>query len=257
MKILILEDEHRAALDLQATIYELMPEAEVVAILDSVESAVLWFKKNTLPDMAFFDIQLADGLSFDIFDEVIVACPVVFCTAFDEYALQAFRVNGVDYILKPFDRDAVRRSIDKVKALDNFFQRREGIDLEKKIVKLLESVRPSMKKNVFLVAHRDKFLPISVADIAYFFIEHEVTFLHTFDNRKFVLNQTLDELEKVLEPRQFYRANRQFLVHVIAVQEVEQYFARKLRLKLSVQTKESIVISKAKATEFLQWLEGQ
>jgi DNA-binding LytR/AlgR family response regulator len=256
MKILILEDEQRAALDLQATILEIVPEADILAILDSVESAIAWFQKNPAPDLAFFDIQLADGLSFDIFEEVKVECPVVFCTAFDEYALQAFQVISVDYILKPFDKEAVRRAIDKVKALDNFFQKREG-DLEKKITRLLESVRPAGAKTTFLVSHRDKMLPISVSDIAYFSIEHEVTFLHTFDQRRFMLNQTLDELEKVLDPKQFFRANRQFLVHAKAVEEVENYFARKLLLKLKTATKEPVIVSKAKASEFLLWLEGR
>jgi two-component system, LytTR family, response regulator LytT len=256
MKILIIEDEQRAALDLQATIKEVMPEAVMLGILDSVESAITWFNTNPTPDLAFFDIQLADGLSFDIFEEVKVECPVVFCTAFDEYALQAFQVNGVDYILKPFDKEAVRRALDKVKALDNFFQKRDG-SLEKKLANLLESVRPAAAKTTFLVSLRDKLLPISISDIAYFYIENELTFIHTFDNRRFMLNQTLDELEKILDPQRFFRANRQFLVNAKAVEEVSPYFARKLLLKLKTQTKEPIIVSKAKASEFLQWLEAR
>lgn len=256
MKILIVEDEQRAALDLQATIRDILPDAEFLGILDAVEGAITWFQQHPSPDLAFFDIQLADGLSFDIFEEARVECPVVFCTAFDEYALQAFQVNGVDYILKPFDKEAVRRALDKVQALDNFFQKRDG-SLEKKLARLLESVRQPAAKTTFLVSQRDKLMPITIAEIAYFYIEHELTFIHTFDNRRFVINQTLDELEKVLDSRLFYRANRQFLVHAKAIVEVEQYFARKLLLKLSTQTKEPIIVSKAKASEFLQWLEGR
>lgn len=255
MRILIVEDEQRTALDLQSTIRELIPEAVFVATLDSVESSVSWFGKNPIPDLAFFDIQLADGLSFDIFNEVKVECPVIFCTAFDEHALRAFQVNGVDYILKPFDRESVRRALDKVKSLENFFQKREG-NLESRIAKLLSEARQPATKSTFLVSQRDKILPIAVADIAYFYIEHEVTFLHTFDNRRFMLSHTLDELEKMLDPRQFYRANRQFLVHAKAITEVEQYFARKLLLRLNAQTKEPIVVSKARASEFLQWMEN-
>lgn len=256
MNILIVEDEHRAALDLQNTIREILPEANITAILDSVESAIVWLNKHESPDLAFFDIQLADGLSFEIFGEAKVECPVVFCTAFDEYALQAFQVNGVDYILKPFDREAVRRAIDKVKALDNFFQKRDG-SLERKLANLLDNLRRPAAKTTFLVSQREKMMPINVSEIAYFYIEHEVTFLHTFDNRRFMLNQTLDELEKVLDTRQFYRANRQFLVNADAIHEVEQYFARKLLLKIKAQTKEPIIVSKAKASEFLLWLEGR
>ncbi len=256
MKILIIEDEQRAAKDLEATIKSVLPGALFLGILDSVESAIGWFGNNPAPDLAFFDIQLADGLSFDIFEEAKVACPVVFCTAFDEYALQAFQVNGVDYILKPFDQEAVRRAINKVQALENFFQKRDG-DLEKRLSKLLESVRPTQAKNTFLVSHRDKMIPVSVAEIAYFSIENELTFIHTFDNRRFMLAHTLDDLEKLLDHRLFYRANRQFLVNANAIDSVEQYFARKLLLKLKAQTKEQVVVSKAKASEFLLWLEGR
>lgn len=256
MKILIVEDEQRTAQDLQATIREVLPDAVFLATLDSVEASVEWLSKNPMPDLAFFDIQLADGLSFDIFEEVKVACPVIFCTAFDEHALRAFQVNGVDYILKPFDQASVRRALEKVRTLENFFQKRDG-DLESRLAKLLGEARPSGVKTTFLVSQRDKFLPIAVSDIAYFYIEHEVTFLHTFDNRRFMLSHTLDELEKTLDPRQFYRANRQYLVNAKAVLEVEQYFARKLRLKLSAQTKEPIVVSKAKASEFLLWMENR
>lgn len=253
MKILIVEDEQRTALDLQATIREAVPESEFFPVLDSVDATVAFFRSKPVLDLAFFDIQLADGLSFDIFPEVDVPCPVIFCTAFDEYALQAFQVNSVDYILKPFDRHSVHRAIEKVRRLENFFQKESTAQLSK----LLHSLRlgAGAVKTTFLVSQRDKFIPISVMDIAYFYIEHEVTFIHTFDDRRYVVDHTLDELEKMLDPRQFYRANRQFLVQAKAVTEVEQYFARKLLLKLSATVKEPVLVSKAKASEFLQWME--
>ncbi|MBP6825867.1 MAG: response regulator transcription factor, partial [Saprospiraceae bacterium] len=205
--------------------------------------------------IAFFDIQLADGLSFDIFNETDVPCPVIFCTAFDEYALQAFQVNSVDYVLKPFDRESIHRALEKVKKLENFFQKKEG--RFERLTDLLDKLRISRSKNVFLVSQRDKLIPVSVSDIAYFYIEHEVTFLYTFDGRRFIVNHTLDELEKMLDPVLFYRANRQFLVNVKSVTEVEQYFARKLLLKLNTQTREPVVVSKAKASDFLQWMESR
>lgn len=255
MRILIVEDEQRTALDLQATIREVEPDAEFLPILDTVESAIEYFRSKSNADLAFFDIQLADGLSFDIFNEVEVPCPVVFCTAFDEYALQAFQVNSVDYILKPFDGESVHRALEKVKKLENFFQKKEG--RFERLANLLNTLRPSQSKSVFLVSQRDKLIPVSVADIAYFYIEHEVTFLYTFDGRRFIVNHTLDELEKMLDPLQFYRANRQFLVNVKSVTEVEQYFARKLLLKLNTQTREPVVVSKAKASDFLHWMESR
>ncbi len=251
MRILILEDEQRTALDLQATIREIQPDAHFLPILDSVEAAVRYLRTAPAPEVAFMDIQLADGLSFDIFAEAEITCPVIFCTAFDEYALQAFSVNSVDYILKPFDRESVQRALVKVQRLENFFQRNNNNSNE--LANLLSTLRPAAK-TTFLVAHRDKLIPVSVQEIAYFYIEHEVSFMHTFDNRRFVVNHTLEELEQLVDRQLFYRANRQFLVHSKAIDAVEQYFARKLRLKLNAAIKEPIVVSKAKATEFLQWM---
>src|SRR5262249_20029028 len=152
------------------------------------EGAVRFFQTQPSPDLAFFDIQLADGSSFDIFKEVDVACPVVFCTAFDEYALQAFQTNGIDYILKPFDRQAVGRALDKVRRLENYFQQ------DTPTAGWLEHVQQHPTKSTFLISHRDRLLPIATEDVAFFHIEHEVTFLHTFDARRFSVNYTLEEL---------------------------------------------------------------
>lgn len=256
MHILIIEDEYRTATDLQETIREILPDAQFSGPLDSVEASVKWFETHPTPDLAFFDIQLADGLSFDIFEETRVECPVIFCTAFDEHAMRAFQVNSVDYILKPFERESVRRALEKVRNLENFFQKKEDKP-DVKLLRLLEELKQPAGKSSFLVTQRDKMVPIAVAEVAYFYIEHELTFLHTFDNRRFMLNYTLDELEKLLDRRQFYRANRQYLVNAQAIVEVEHYFARKLLLKLSAQSKEQIIVSKAKASEFLQWMENR
>jgi len=252
MQVLLIEDEQRTALDLQSILRELDPGIAIAGIVDSVEGAIRYFQTHQRPDLAFMDIQLADGQSFEIFQEVHIDCPVIFCTAFDEYALQAFQVNGVDYILKPFDRESVGRALNKVKNLQNFFQ--QGPAGLEKLAELLQKAKPAYKTS-FLVGLRDKLLPVAASDVAYFYIEHEITFLHTYEGKRYVVNHTLDELEKLLDPRQFYRANRQFLVNYKAVSEVEHYFARKLRLKLSASTKEPIVVSKAKASEFLSWME--
>ena len=252
MKVLIIEDEQRTALDLKSVLLEVDPATQVLGIVDSVEGAIHYLSTQPAPELIFMDIQLADGQSFEIFGEVKILSPVIFCTAFDEYALQAFQVNGVDYILKPFDRESVSRALNKVKNLQNFFQQSPA-GLEK-LAEMLQQMKPAYKSG-FLVGHREKLLPIAAQDVAYFYIEHEITFLHTFDGKRYVVNHTLDDLEKALDPRQFYRANRQFLVNFKAVSEVEHYFARKLLLKLNATTKEPIVVSKAKASEFLTWME--
>lgn len=255
MNILIIEDEQRTALDLQTTIREVEPEAQFPAILDTVDAAVEWFRSKPAPDIAFFDIQLADGLSFDIFEEVDIHSPIIFCTAYGDYALRAFQSNGVDYILKPFDKESIRRAIDKVKRLENFFQKNNG-ELAEKLGALLSNLRPAATKSTFLVNQRDKLLPIPVTHIAYFYIEHEMAFLQTFDNQRYFANHTLDELEKLLDPHLFYRANRQFLISRTAITEAQHFFARKLLVKLSVPTKEQVIVSKAKASDFLKWIEG-
>lgn len=254
MRVLIIEDEQKTAADLKATLMEMDPGIQVLDILDSVEGSIRYLKTEPSPDLIYMDIQLADGLSFEIFGEVQISCPVVFCTAFDEYAIEAFKVNGVDYILKPFDKEAVGRSLAKVKNLENFFQSKSN--QAEQLSQLLKTLKPASKGS-FLVSFKDKMIPISTADVAFFNIEHELTFLYTFSNQRYNLPYTLDELSGQLDDTQFYRANRQYLVNYKAIREVEHYFSRKLLIKLSVSVKEPIIVSKAKAPDFLRWMDGR
>ncbi|MBI1227030.1 MAG: response regulator [Bacteroidetes bacterium] len=246
MKILIAEDEPRTAIDLANTIKEVEPAAEIVKITDSVEGTVAYLEKKLPLDLAFFDIQLADGLSFDIFKEATVPCPVVFCTAFDDYALQAFQTNGVAYILKPFDEKTVQQALDKLKTLDQFFS-------SEKMGQVAEQIHHG-KKSSFLVSFQGKFLPISVKEVAFFTVLGENTWLYNFKGESFHVPHSLEELEGMLDGQQFYRANRQYLVNFSAVHHVENDFARKLAVKLSVKSPDPIVVSKAKASDFLRWM---
>lgn len=254
MNILIIEDESRTAVDLQETIKEVEPEAQILGIKDSIDASTAWLQSHASPDLIFMDIQLADGLSFEIFKEVQINCPVIFCTAYDEYAVEAFKVNGIDYILKPFDKESILKALEKVKGLQNFFQRGAN-DLDK-LAGLLKTMKTAYRTS-FLVSHRDKLLPIAVSDIAFFYIEHEVTFLNTFDGKRYVVNSTMEELERSLDPTVFYRANRQFLMNYANISEVEHFFARKLLIKTKVPTKEQVVVSKAKSTDFLNWMQAR
>lgn len=252
MKVLIIEDEMPTALDLEKTIKEIDSEFELLGFIDTVESAISYFNTHPAPDVVFMDIQLADGKSFEIFDEVEIKCPIIFCTAFDEYAIEAFKVNGIDYLLKPFDKQSVEQSLKKLNELKAHFNR--AYPDQEKMTEILHSIQRNYKTS-FLVSFRDKMIPLLAEEIAYFTIEHELTFLYTFEQKKYLVSSTLEELENQLDPNMFYRANRQYLVNFASVSEVEHYFARKLLLKLKTETKQPIVISKAKASSFINWMQ--
>jgi DNA-binding LytR/AlgR family response regulator len=250
MKIVIIEDEQLTANDLVKTIQKINPDVNIVALLYSVEDAIAWFKRNEHPDLIFSDIQLGDGSCFDIFKNMKITSPVVFCTAYDEYALTAFKTNGIDYILKPFDEESVNKALLKYQELEKRFSaKRNQLD---DLFELFEN-RETRKKGSLLVYYKDKILPIKIAEIALFYIEDEITHLITFDQKNFTINHPLDELENMVGP-DFFRANRQYLVQRKAVKEASQYFARALSVTLTIPFKETIKINKVKVPAFLNWL---
>ena len=250
MKIVIIEDEQLTADDLAETILRIAPGVQIVAKLSSVKDAVAWFRKNEQPDLIFSDIQLGDGLCFEIFKKQPVTTPVIFCTAFDEYALTAFKAHGIDYILKPFDEQTIASSLSRYKDLERKFM---GNDRQiEKILQLFEN-RKNQKQGSVLVYHKDKILPVKIEDIALFYIENEITYLITFGQKNFTISKSLEELEEITG-NVFYRANRQYLVNRKAVKEASQYFARKLSITLSIPFNETITVSKVKVPDFLNWL---
>jgi two-component system, LytTR family, response regulator LytT len=252
MKIVIIEDEQLTADDLAETILKVSPGAQIVARLSSVKDAVAWFRKNEQPDLIFSDIQLGDGLCFEIFRKEPITTPVIFCTAFDEYALTAFKAHGIDYILKPFDEQTIANSLTRYKELERkFLGNNRQIE---KILQLFEN-RKTQKQGSVLVYHKDKIVPVKLEDIALFYIEHEITYLITFGLKTFSISKSLEELEEI-NGNSFYRANRQYLVNRKAIKEASQYFARKLSINLSIPFNETITISKVKVPDFLNWLSG-
>ncbi len=250
MKIVIIEDEKLTATDLAETIASVNPLANIVATLTSVENAISWFRFNQQPDLIFSDIQLGDGLSFEIFKAIGNTAPVIFCTAFDEYALRAFEANGIDYILKPFDRQTIETALAKYTKLKNSIIQ-NSINFEE----LLRQIMPKKRtvQSSVLVYKNDKILPVRFDSIALFYIENEITHLITFENKHFTINKTIENLEEIA-PVDFYRVNRQFLINRKAVKEASQYFARKLSLTLTLPFNETITVSKNKVTDFLEWL---
>lgn len=251
MNIVIIEDEIKTAKALAKMILLIQPSAQIAATIQSVKTAVAYLSENANPDLIFMDVQLADGNCFEIFKQVQVLSPVIFCTAFDEYAMDAFKANGVDYILKPFSTESLQSAFEKVALLKNFFQVNEQASL--KINKLLDQAG----KTGFLVFKNNKYSTIQTHDIACFYIRDEITTLVTVNSEEYAISQSLEELYKVLNPKQFFRINRQYLISYSAVKEVEHYFARKLLVKLNISTAEQLIIGKDKATLFLNWLDNR
>jgi len=250
MKIVIIEDEKLTADDLAETILKVVPDAKIISVLHSVSTAISWFLKNEDPDLIFSDIQLGDGLSFEIFKKISTTVPVIFCTAYDEYALKAFDANGIDYILKPFDQSTIEAAFNKYNNLKNKFS--ENSPTLDNIIRLFENKKKHSQSSI-LVYHKDKIVPIRLEDIALFYIENEITHLITFDQKSYTINKTIEETEKISSV-DFFRVNRQFLVNRNTIKEASQYFARKLSLTLTIPFKETITVSKLKVPEFLSWL---
>jgi len=253
MNITIIEDELRTAKSLENIIREIRPEAKFTGPWQSIEAAVEALSTGTSPDLIFMDIQLADGLSFEIFKSVTISCPVVFCTAFDEYSLEAFKRNGVDYVLKPFSKEDIAGAFRKVDSLKNFFQQKAIPDLSE----LLTQIIQPPQKTSFLVFKHQKYTTVDIDQIAFFYIRNEISSMMCFDGQEFSLNQSLDQITASVSPKQFFRVNRQYLINFKAIKEIEHYFLRKLFVKLVVDTPDKLLINKEKSKQFLAWMENR
>lgn len=252
MNIVIIEDEILTAEDLADIIGQIDKDIRITAVLNSVEASLRYFKEPRATDLVFSDIQLGDGLSFEIFRSVRIGAPIIFCTAYDEYALQAIRSNGIEYILKPFTAETVIQAIEKYRQLKKYFTPVEP-DYEKLIRSITGMDKMEKKVGAVLVYHKDKILPIGLDDIALFYIDGELTRLHCFNGKTYVVNQPLDELEQ-LSGNAYFRINRQYLVNRRAVTDAHHYHPRKYVANLSIPFKEALVVSKNRTTAFLQWL---
>ena len=253
MNIIIIEDELRTAKSLENIILQIRPEAKITGPYQSIEASVSALSEGIPPDLIFMDIQLADGLSFEIFKSVKITCPVVFCTAFDEYSLEAFKANGVDYVLKPFSKEDIAGSFKKVDELKNFFQQKQIPDLAEMLINI---VQPT-EKTSFLVFKHQKYTTVQIEQIAFFYIRNDSTSIMCFDGQEFALSQALDQIATSVSSKQFFRVNRQYLVNFKAIKEVEHYFLRKLYVKLLIETPDKLLINKEKSQLFLAWMENR
>jgi two-component system, LytTR family, response regulator LytT len=253
MNVLIIEDELPASEMLVDMLAEYDPSIKVLACLESVKSAVNWLSTHSFPDLIFCDIHLADGNSFEIFDQVPVKSPLIFTTAYNQYAIQAFRVNSIDYLLKPFDRQSLAN------ALRKFSEVRRGTlvpDLSE-LQQMMEhlQVKPAGYKSRFLVKSGQTMKYVPTEEVAYFYAEEKVVFLVTTANQRYIVDYTLDGLKPMLDPEKFFRINRQFLVNILAIQTVKPYFKGRLVVYVTPPSPIDVVVSSEKASSFRSWLE--
>jgi two-component system, LytTR family, response regulator LytT len=247
MNVLIIEDEAPAYRRLAKLITECDSSIQIVGIIESVKDGIAWFSENPLPDLIFSDIQLADDLSFTIFKQLNITTPIIFITAFDEYAINAFKFYSIDYLLKPVGPEDLKTSIEKYKNIHN----------KPSINNFEEFVKKLTEKNYrsrFLVSFRDGLIPIEINDIAYFYSEDSLSFLVTKPKKSHIISETLDSLESQLDPKLFFRANRQFILSAGCVTKVEPFFNQKLIVKVDPPAEQDITISKNKATSLKEWL---
>jgi DNA-binding LytR/AlgR family response regulator len=252
MNILIIEDETQAAQRLEKLVSELLPQSRVVGKIDTVKKAVQWFRSNPAPALALMDIQLADGISFQIFEQCEVKCPVIFTTAYDEYALKAFKVNSIDYILKPVDKDELRQAIDKFRNLV-----RDEPGTKAFIDNVSEAIRMLTRKykTRFVIKVGEHLKTVETDSIGYFFSQDKATFCCTTDNRTLILDFTLEQLEDMVDPEKFFRINRKYLVSATAISDIISYTNSRLRLVLRHSTDNDVIVSRERVQEFREWLD--
>ncbi len=254
LKVLIIEDEIPAQRLLKETLQEINFETEVVDCLNSIKSAVEWFKNNQHPEIVLLDIQLSDGLSFEIFKQVKIESMIIFTTAYDEYAMQAFKVNSLDYLLKPVEKDELQAAFEKYHQYNKQFiqEKNSSIDFSE-IASLIKNEKPEYRKR-FLIQSNESFFHLPVEEIALFYSMQRITFAVTFEKREYPVNFSLENLKEQLNPDLFFKVNRQITINIEAIIRVHSYFNGKLKLETQPSHSEDIVIGKDKAAAFKRWM---
>ena len=252
MNVIIVEDELAASDNLSYLLNEINPAIKVVTVLDTVKEAVEFFSRPYDAVLVFMDIHLADGISFEIFDQVEIDIPIIFTTAYDQYALKAFKVNSIDYLLKPIDEEELEDALNRFEIQTQ----QKGMDEHqvKGLLELIQKKAGKSYKSTFLAGQGNQLTPIKTEKIAYFFIDTGVVKAVLFDESSYALDSKLEEIEESLDPTVFYRANRQFIIHRDAIVNIKYYFNSKLLLTVAPTCTEPIVVSKAKATDFKKWM---
>lgn len=252
MKVLIIEDEIPAAKRLAKLVMQFRPNAQILEVIDSVDGAIKWLNTFEKPDLLFMDIQLSDGLSFDIFNHTEIQSPIIFTTAYDQYTLKAFKVNSVDYLLKPIDPDELEKAFLK---FDKIFRQPQSYDTSA-IENLLKVMTQKEYKSRFLVKVGQQLTYIPVEDISYFYSDDGLLCAKTINGKRHILDYTLDQLEQVLDPSQFFRINRKIITRINAINKIHTYFNSRLKLELLPKTELEVIVSRDRVGGFKKWLDN-
>lgn len=254
-KVLILEDEIAASKRLHKMVNELMPDAQILDAPVSIVSAVQWLQNNPQPDLIFADIHLADGSSFEIFKQVTIDCPIIFITAYDQYALEAFKHNSIHYLLKPVKKEELAEALEKFKKMQSAKTPNPVIDFEK-VLSSLKQPAPSYKER-FIIRFGEHIKTIEVKDIAYFYTENKANYAVMKDGKRYPIDHNLDELEQLIHPKNFFRINRQFIIGYNSITEMVTYSKSRVLIKLNPPTKLETIVSTERSASFKAWLAGE
>lgn len=252
MNVLIIEDEELAVKKLIKTLESIDTNIRVLANTDSILSSVEWLEKNPAPDLILMDIELADGQSFEIFKKTTVHSPVIFTTSYDEHALKAFKVNSVDYLLKPIQKDELKAALEK-------FQRTiqsdvSTLNINNLFNELEARLKPKEYRKRFLVKMGQKLNSVETKDIAYFYSDDRINLFKTYDNKKFIVDYTMDELETMLDPDHYFRISRSFYVSINSIEKIEDYFGNRLILNLNPIVDKQALVSRERVSDFKKWM---
>jgi len=252
MKILIVEDEDLEVKKLMKNLLSVSENAEIVGVTDSIKTTVEWLHENPHPDLILMDIELADGQSFEIFNLTEVKSPVIFTTSYDEFALKAFKVNSLDYLLKPVQKEELQAALNKYQKLK--VSSEGNVNLDNLVKGLQQKLKPKSFRKRFLVKHAQKLASIEISDIAYFYSDGRLNFFKTNDNKKYVVDYTMDEMEEMLDPEKYFRISRSFYVSIDSVEKIDDYFGNRLILGLKPAVDKEALVSREKVTDFKNWL---
>jgi len=251
MKVLIIEDEGPAAKRLQELIKSCRPNFEILTVLDGVEASAKWISTNPAPELIFMDIQLSDGISFDIFTKVTVEAPVIFTTAYDEYSLKAFKVNSIDYLLKPIEQEELEAAFQKFERLH---QQQITYNPEA-FQEILNNLTQKNFKERFLVKAGQNLINLSVADVAYFYSEEGLLYARCTNNKRHMLDHTLEQIEEMLNPKDFFRVNRKALIRISAIDKIQTHINSRLKLQLAPASSWEVIVSRERVGAFKEWLD--